>query len=87
MAMAVPREEAIPPHRELTRASQIASHSKGIFKPGLVPVYCVCGLPYNPDFFMVECCRCLEWYHPQCVGETAESSRRRAWRCPKCCQP
>mmetsp|Transcript_10353 Transcript_10353/g.26277 ORF Transcript_10353/g.26277 Transcript_10353/m.26277 type:complete len:159 (+) Transcript_10353:683-1159(+) len=38
------------------------------FSPDVVPVYCHCALPYNPDLLMVECEACNDWFHPECAG-------------------
>jgi len=59
--------------------------SRGEFKPESVPVFCACSEPYNPDRFMVECERCEDWFHPECVGETQQSVNRvKHYVCPSC---
>ena len=40
----------------------------GRFKPDVVPVYCYCETPCNPDREMVLCAHCRDWYHCDCVG-------------------
>jgi len=59
--------------------------SRGEFRPEAVPVFCVCSEPYNPDRLMVECGRCDDWFHPECVGETAAKvTKHKHWTCPEC---
>lgn len=59
--------------------------SRGEFRPEAVPVFCVCSEPYNPDRLMVECARCDDWFHPECVGETAAKvAKLKYWTCPEC---
>ena len=58
---------------------------EGSFRPEEVPVFCVCAQPYNPDRLMVECERCEDWFHPECVAETRESvTTELTWMCPVC---
>uniref|UniRef100_A0A7N0TTS9 PHD-type domain-containing protein n=1 Tax=Kalanchoe fedtschenkoi TaxID=63787 RepID=A0A7N0TTS9_KALFE len=33
-------------------------------------LYCSCEKPYNPDLKMIQCERCYEWYHINCIGMT-----------------
>ena len=39
----------------------------GHFRPDVVPVYCYCEHPYNPDRDMVMCKHCKDWFHCDCV--------------------
>lgn len=58
---------------------------EGSFRPEEVPVFCACAQPYNPDRLMVECERCEDWFHPECVGETQESvTAEPTWMCRTC---
>ncbi|GJW45163.1 chromatin remodeling protein SHL-like protein [Tanacetum coccineum] len=36
-------------------------------------VFCKCKLPYNPDYPMIQCEKCNEWYHPRCVNINTQS--------------
>ena len=58
------------------------------FTPDIVPIYCLCELPHNPDLFMIECEKCLDWFHPECVGIQAyDDSTTRKFTCPNCKYP
>ncbi|KAE9585166.1 putative chromatin regulator PHD family [Lupinus albus] len=46
----------------------------GVFSPDRVAVYCNCEMPRNPDYFMLHCKECKDWYHPSCVGMTIEDA-------------
>mmetsp|Transcript_7197 Transcript_7197/g.26456 ORF Transcript_7197/g.26456 Transcript_7197/m.26456 type:complete len:192 (-) Transcript_7197:2372-2947(-) len=59
--------------------------STGDFTPDRVPVYCTCELPFNPDFYMIECDLCSEWYHPECIGLSYEQIKKmKSFTCPNC---
>mmetsp|Transcript_12429 Transcript_12429/g.34884 ORF Transcript_12429/g.34884 Transcript_12429/m.34884 type:complete len:198 (+) Transcript_12429:549-1142(+) len=55
------------------------------FKPDRVPVYCTCEMPYNPDRFMVQCEKCDEWYHPECLHMSRKQVELRATFCCTAC--
>jgi len=61
----------VSPHDYFSRFS--FNPAKGTFKPDMVPVYCLCELPYNPDSAMIECEVCNDWFHYECVGLDEES--------------
>lgn len=68
-----------------SRFSYMPSQDK--FGPESVPVYCICELPYNPDTYMIMCEKCEEWYHPRCIGLTAEQVEiynNTPFSCPAC---
>jgi hypothetical protein len=47
-------------------------------------LYCVCKMPWDGRF-MVECDRCENWFHPQCVGTTSKEVRKLpTFYCPDC---
>ncbi|KAK1272287.1 hypothetical protein QJS04_geneDACA013087 [Acorus gramineus] len=48
----------------------------GAFKPDRVAVYCTCEMPYNPDDLMIQCEGCDDWFHPSCIGMTAEEAKK-----------
>ena len=59
--------------------------STGAFKPDIVPVYCVCEIPYNPDRAMVECDKCKDWFHYDCIGLTEDSPEcKPGYTCAEC---
>eukprot|EP00898_Chlorokybus_atmophyticus_P005939 jgi/Chlat1/6346/Chrsp44S05908 len=59
--------------------------STGQVKPEAVTVYCKCELPYNPDMLMVQCDTCFEWFHPACIGLSAEDVQQDgAFFCDAC---
>uniref|UniRef100_A0A383V3Y4 BAH domain-containing protein n=1 Tax=Tetradesmus obliquus TaxID=3088 RepID=A0A383V3Y4_TETOB len=37
------------------------------FEPEMVPVHCLCELPFNPEKPMSQCSACGEWYHHECL--------------------
>ena len=74
--------ERKPPGDHFTRFDYSARTRT--FKPDRVPIYCVCEMPFNPDFFMAECKACHEWYHPQCIGCTVDAVSVKGWKCPEC---
>ncbi|XP_051145429.1 chromatin remodeling protein EBS-like [Andrographis paniculata] len=47
----------------------------GAFTPDSIIVFCSCEMPFNPDFLMVQCELCTEWFHPECLGTTLEEVR------------
>lgn len=58
------------------------------FYPEVVPLYCKCEMPCNPDKYMVMCGDCENWYHPGCVGLTRkrieQDHREEEYHCPEC---
>jgi hypothetical protein len=63
----------------------------GIFSPKRVTVYCRCKKPNNPDDLMFICDNCEDWFHPRCIGTTADDIRSMharigAFVCPDCSQ-
>ncbi|QDZ20761.1 BAH domain-containing protein [Chloropicon primus] len=60
--------------------------NSGEFVPDIVPVFCVCETPYNPDRPMVECEDCSDWFHWSCVGVRSKDTRRRGYTytCTSC---
>ena len=59
------------------------SPHSGAFKPDIVPVYCICEIPYNPDRPMVECEACNDWFHYDCVGYE-DRTNRQDFVCAEC---
>ena len=48
--------------------------------------YCVCRSP-NDFTPMVQCDKCLEWFHFRCVGiDSVHQLKRRNWFCRTCCE-
>ncbi|XP_030746234.1 histone lysine demethylase PHF8-like [Sitophilus oryzae] len=49
------------------------------------PSYCLCGQPYNPDIFMIQCDSCKDWFHSSCSNfrewKTIEIDK---YHCPRC---
>nr|XP_043620046.1 chromatin remodeling protein EBS-like [Erigeron canadensis] len=48
----------------------------GKFDPDRARVYCICEMPYNPDFLMIECEDCNDWYHPDCIGMSVDEAKQ-----------
>ncbi|KAK7867815.1 hypothetical protein R5R35_008260 [Gryllus longicercus] len=47
--------------------------------------YCVCGQPYDPRQFMIQCDSCREWYHGSCVKvQEVISKELDRYHCPAC---
>ncbi|OQR68752.1 lysine-specific demethylase 7B-like [Tropilaelaps mercedesae] len=38
------------------------------------PVYCLCGQPYDPERFMIQCDVCKDWFHGSAGWVAAELS-------------
>ncbi|KAJ9524443.1 hypothetical protein QJQ45_019507 [Haematococcus lacustris] len=56
-----------------------------VFEPDRVVVYCSCELPYNPDWPMIMCSGCQEWYHLHCLGlDTASLDTSKPFICAEC---
>ncbi|XP_032681112.1 lysine-specific demethylase 7A-like isoform X2 [Odontomachus brunneus] len=51
-----------------------------------IPVtYCLCGRPYDPEQFMIQCDVCKEWYHGGCVGiKEYMAIEFDKYHCPRC---
>uniref|UniRef100_T1IVH5 [histone H3]-dimethyl-L-lysine(36) demethylase n=1 Tax=Strigamia maritima TaxID=126957 RepID=T1IVH5_STRMM len=50
-----------------------------------VPVYCLCGQPYDATRFMIQCDVCREWFHGSCVHlREHQSNDIEKYHCPKC---
>ncbi|XP_057296185.1 uncharacterized protein LOC130625132 [Hydractinia symbiolongicarpus] len=48
-------------------------------------IYCDCRMPYNTDDEMVECSKCMEWFHDKCANiANVQALSRRKWFCKKC---
>ena len=56
----------------------------GNFRPDVVPVYCECEHPFNPDRDMVMCECCQEWFHCDCMNWTSEAEGSFYCRDPNC---
>ena len=69
--------------RRVASCTQTTQNNKG------QKLYCVCRKPHNSREYWIQCCGCLEWFHPRCLGTTqaeCEVERRRGgWYC-KCCK-
>eukprot|EP00047_Mylnosiga_fluctuans_P002987 m.226868 g.226868 ORF g.226868 m.226868 type:complete len:505 (+) comp11496_c0_seq1:163-1677(+) len=51
-------------------------------------LYCVCRQPYNKKRNMVQCDRCDDWFHPECVGIVDLRALSNApYYCPNCEAP
>ncbi|QDZ20762.1 BAH domain-containing protein [Chloropicon primus] len=55
----------------------------GGFVPDVVPLFCLCETPYNPDRPMVECEDCGEVFHCECVAIESNKIPSR-YRCESC---
>ncbi|XP_067129038.1 histone lysine demethylase PHF8-like isoform X2 [Centruroides vittatus] len=50
-----------------------------------VEVYCICGQPYDPSCFMIQCDVCKDWFHGSCVDiKEHESLDIEKYHCPQC---
>ena len=55
--------------------------------------YCVCQRPYNRQEYYIQCTKCLDWYHPKCLGrrrrECEAQRQTEGWTCGRmeCQQP
>ncbi|XP_025153325.1 histone lysine demethylase PHF8 isoform X2 [Harpegnathos saltator] len=51
-----------------------------------IPVtYCLCGRPYDPEQFMIQCDVCKEWYHGGCVAiKEYMAIEFDKYHCPRC---
>ncbi|XP_022901200.2 lysine-specific demethylase 7B-like isoform X1 [Onthophagus taurus] len=47
--------------------------------------YCLCGQPYNPNIFMIQCDLCKDWYHGSCVNfQEHLAIEIDKYHCPRC---
>ena len=76
------RQQQVPENEERkNHGSSVSSHH-----PSSNPdqLYCICRQPAQ-NFFMIECHRCQEWYHGNCVGISRHSAARvKEFYCPLC---
>lgn len=50
-----------------------------------VDVYCVCGQPYDPNLFMIQCDVCKDWFHGNCVDvKEHDACDIIKYHCPQC---
>jgi hypothetical protein len=70
-----------------TYNSRLSPESASIETPG--ELYCVCRQPYNRRRNMVQCDRCDDWFHPECVGlkDIGLISEDAPYFCPNCEAP
>ena len=58
---------------------------EGRFRPDVVPVFCYCEIPYNPDQNMVMCENCKDWFHWTCVSYNNKTKAKgKDFYCEKC---
>ena len=76
--------ESIDPSKDFY--ARFVYHSKeDRLSPDQVRVYCKCSMPVNPDFLMIQCDSCREWFHPACIGMSEGSVKRYTiWHCENC---
>ena len=65
------------PVRKLRRSS------KRIKSTSAIKVYCDCRMPELPSSSMVQCIKCREWFHFQCV-DVRGLNQKAAWFCTFC---
>lgn len=47
--------------------------------------YCICGGPYDPNIFMIQCDRCDNWFHGNCVDvREYQALDIDKYHCPRC---
>lgn len=50
-----------------------------------LPRYCACKLPQNPEYMLLQCDDCDEWFFGNCVGVSADTAGdMKKWTCPIC---
>ncbi|KAL1416145.1 hypothetical protein MTO96_006412 [Rhipicephalus appendiculatus] len=50
-----------------------------------VDVYCVCGQPYDPNLFMIQCDVCKDWFHGNCIDvKEHDACDIIKYHCPQC---
>ena len=53
--------------------------------PNAVELFCICQKPYLEGQFMIECDKCNDWYHGNCVGiEEYQAPDIDVYHCPRC---
>lgn len=69
-------EEEVPTY--FARMSYRPAAKPPTFVPERLPVFCTCESAYCPDDApaMISCPRCHEFFHPQCVGVSANAAER-----------
>ncbi|XP_003738948.2 lysine-specific demethylase PHF2, partial [Galendromus occidentalis] len=49
------------------------------------PLYCLCGQPYDPERFMIQCDVCKDWFHGSCTGvKEHDAGDIIKYHCPNC---
>ncbi|XP_050314643.1 histone lysine demethylase PHF8-like isoform X2 [Anthonomus grandis grandis] len=49
------------------------------------PSYCLCGQPYDPDIFMIQCDSCKDWFHSRCCNfREWQAIEIDKYHCPRC---
>jgi hypothetical protein len=47
--------------------------------------YCLCGQPYDPNIFMIQCDACKDWFHSSCCNfQEHLAIEIDKYHCPKC---
>ena len=70
---------------ELARLKALAPPEKEKVPKPPVELFCICRKPYYPQWTMICCDVCEEWYHPKCVGVSNKRVELLdAFVCPKC---
>ncbi|XP_018325995.1 lysine-specific demethylase 7B isoform X2 [Agrilus planipennis] len=48
-------------------------------------VYCLCGRPYDPNVFMIQCDACKDWFHGSCCNfQEYTAIEIEKYHCPRC---
>ena len=56
-----------------------------IKKVKMVPIFCICRLPEDDNFPMIQCDICKEWYHFKCIDVSPDDiPEETTWHCQKC---
>jgi len=50
----------------------------------VLPSYCICKKPQNPDKAMILCDSCENWYHVDCVKISKQELEKQSYSCPNC---
>ena len=82
------KKEPPPKKQRRVKKEKRSESSNAEKKQPSEAVYCVCRRPHSGNEFMIQCDRCEEWFHGECVGVTEEDAEEiDDYECSLCSGP